>query len=82
LKVKVNLTEHGQVGPLAGTGGRHAQTGRECARNTAARPPAPTVAPNSPMSFHAVSTASPAVRVRRRCARITARTGPKLEIAA
>ena len=38
------------------------QTVGKCSKNTAARPPAPTVAPNSPMSFHAAITASPAVR--------------------
>ena len=58
------------------------QTVGECSKNTAARPPAPTIVASSPVSFHAAITASPAVTVRRRCARITARTGPKLEIAA
>ena len=46
------------------------------------RPPVPPSGPGCPCSVRFTFTFNWAVMVRRRCARITARTGPKLEIAA
>ena len=79
----IKLGKHWQSDVLAVTARTPgAQAGSKCSQNTVARPPAPAVAARSPVSFHAAMAASPAVTVRRRCAQITARTGPKLEMAA